>query len=86
MNAYEKWGIRYLNRLMWHLTTVSTLWGLYEVKYHEIVWQDLGWAVLVGAVMPTLKEAFTEGLPIPQDTKTDESKPVSTPSNPGSPT
>lgn len=71
---------------MWHLSTASTLWGLYEYKYSEINWHDFGWAVLVGAIMPTLKEAFTEGLPVPQDTKTDEIKPIATPSNPSSAT
>lgn len=76
MSEYEKWGIRYLNRLFWHLTNATALWGLYEVKYQEVNWKDLGWALLVGAVLPTLRELFQEGIPIPPDPPKPDPKPA----------
>lgn len=70
MNIYGKWGLKYLNSLMRHIAACGTLWTVYEMKYQEVNWADLGWAMLVGAVFPTLKEMFTEGLPNPEATVT----------------
>lgn len=66
MNACEKWGLRFLNSLLRHIFAASGIWEYFHAKY-DVNWKDLGWAVVIAAVIPTLKEFFAKGLPDPDE-------------------
>lgn len=61
MNCYEKFGREFANSLMRHLASATGVWAVLERE--NISWRNFVLAVLVGAVVPTIREVFAKGIP-----------------------